>query len=63
LDKTFLDSLGYEVLSDPEAFAKVDDNTFVFAPHLEVAHITAALENSTPAVYIGNDINEYVDSP
>jgi len=60
-DKTFLESLGYTVLEDPEAFSKIDHNTFLFAPHLEVGPLATALENSTPAVCISNDIDGYVN--
>lgn len=59
-DKSFLASLGYTVLDDPQAFAKIDDNTFLFAPHLEVGPLATALENSAPAVCISNDMSGYV---
>lgn len=60
-DKTFLTSHGYAVLEHPEAFSKVDDNTFLFAPHLEVGVLATALEHGTPAVCISNNMTYYFD--
>ena len=61
MDKSFLTSLGYTVLEDPEAFSRIDEKTFVFAPHLEVAQAATSLEERNPAVYVGNDLNNYVN--
>lgn len=60
-DKTFLTNHGYTVLEDPEAISKIDDNTFLFAPHLEVGVLATALEHSIPAVCISNNISYYFD--
>ena len=63
LDEEFLCSLGYIVVPDPVAFAKIDKATFLFAPHLEWPVYNTALQNAYPSVCIGNDIQEYLDSP
>ena len=57
----FLRSHGYSVVEDPEAFANIDEHTFVFAPHLEVAPMAVALQNRTPGVCICNDLDGYVN--
>ena len=61
IDETFLEGLGYTVLVDPAAFAMIDDRSFVFAPHLEVAQTSMSLEKSTPALFIGNNLDGYVN--
>lgn len=60
-DKAFLTSHCYTVLQDPEAFSEIDDNTFLFAPHLEAGVLATALENSIPAVCISNNMSHYFD--
>ncbi|KAL6718874.1 hypothetical protein ACLMJK_003108 [Lecanora helva] len=61
LDKSFLRSLGYVVVEDPQAFSTIDENTFVFAPHLEVAQTAISLENRKPTLFVGNDLSNYVN--
>ena len=63
LDEEFLCSLGYLVVPNPVGFTKIDQNTFLFAPHLEWPVYSNALQNTFPRLCIGNDIREYLDSP
>lgn len=51
----FLESLGYTVLDDPEAFDMMSPSTFLFAPYCPEDVNYRALESSFPALYIGND--------
>jgi hypothetical protein len=60
-DKAFLVSRGYTILEDPEAFSKIDDNTFLFAPHLDFSVLATALEKCTPAICVSNDMSQYID--
>jgi len=62
LDHAVLASLGYTVLEDPEAFSKISNQTFVFAPHLEFGAYATALEGAMPALCIGNDMDEYLNA-
>lgn len=61
LDQTVLKSLGYTVVETPHAFSKLNDTTFLFAPHLECLHYATALEVATPALSVGSDVQIYVD--
>ena len=63
LDEEFLCSLGYIVAPNPVGFTKIDETTFLFAPHLEWPVYNTALQNNPPSLCIGNDIQEYLDSP
>ena len=63
LDETFLRSLGYNVVFTPEAFTKIDESTFLFAPHLEWPVYYTALQNVSPRLCIGNNMQEYLGSP
>lgn len=51
----FLESFGYIVLEDPDAFDKTSASTFLFAPHCPYDVGFMALKSSFPALYIGND--------
>ena len=51
----FLESLGYTVLDDPEAFDMMSASTFLFAPYCPDYVMCMALEPSSPALYVGND--------
>lgn len=62
LDRGILASLGYIVLENPEAFSKINESTFVFAPHLEFSAYATALEGALPALCIANDIDEYLNA-
>ncbi|KAL8717800.1 MAG: hypothetical protein Q9225_004997 [Loekoesia sp. 1 TL-2023] len=61
LDSAFLKSLGYTVLSDPEAFDHITQSTFLFAPHLEVDVFVKALGRAKPRLCVGTDIGECLD--
>ena len=61
LDQTILKSLGYTVVETPHAFSRLNDTTFLFAPHLECLHYATALEVATPALSVGSDAQIYVD--
>ena len=63
LDEEFLRSLGFIVVPSPGGFTKIDKTTFLFAPHLEWPVYNTALRNTSPGLCIGNDIQEYIDSP
>lgn len=63
LDEEFLCSMGYTVVPNPVAFTKIDKATFLFAPHLEWPIYSTALQNTSPGLCIGNDVQEYLDSP
>ena len=63
LDEEFLCSLGYIIVPNPVGFTKIDQSTFLFAPHLEWPVYSTALQNTSPGLCIGNDIQEYLDSP
>ena len=59
VDKIYLATHGFTIVDDPQAFSEIDNETFVFAPHLEVAQIAAALETERPAIFIGNNLDGY----
>lgn len=61
LDKQFMKSAGYETVEDPEAFAKVNVNSLVFAVHCYPALYQSISRQGQPALLIGNDLNEYAD--
>lgn len=61
LDQTILKTLGYTVVETPCAFSKLNDTTFLFAPHLERLHYATALEVATPELSVGSDVQIYVD--
>lgn len=50
----FLESLGYTVLDDPDAFGMMSSSTFLFAPYCPDSVNCWALESSFPALYVGN---------
>ena len=60
LDIEILTSLGYVVLQTPEAFKKMTDTTFLYAPRMETRFIATALEQAQPSLYIGNDLSMWV---
>ena len=53
VEKRFLQSLGYTVLEDPAAFAKMSASTFLFAPFVPYDVAFSAFSVSFPALYIG----------
>ena len=54
VEKDFIQTLGYTVLEDPAACAKMTTSTFFFAPFIPYSVITDALAVAFPALYIGN---------
>ena len=63
LDEIFLRGLGYNIVSTPEGFTKIDESTLLFAPHLEWPVYYTALQNVSPSLCIGNNMQEYLGSP
>lgn len=61
LDVAFFKSLGFTVLSDPEAFDYISQSTFLFAPHLEIEVYVKALEKAKPGLCVGTDLGECLD--
>jgi len=61
-DKSFLSSLGFQVVGDPAAFEAIDEDTLVYAVHCheEVYEIVAKMDR--PAILIGNDLEELSSS-
>ena len=55
VENQFLESLGYILLDDPEAFDLMSPSTFLFAPYCPEDVNYRALDFSFPALYIGND--------
>ena len=59
------------VVKDPDAFEMVGEETFLFAPHLEVGVFARALEgegkgegqgkDGGPVVCVGSELGGYVD--
>ena len=53
-----------KVVKDPDALGMMGEETFLFAPHLEVGVFARALERGGeggPVCCIGSDVGEYVD--
>ena len=63
VDKAFLNSCGFWVRDDPQAFCDIDNNTFLFAPHLDLVHFATALENKAPSLCIGNSLEDFLNDP
>ena len=58
LDTSFLQSLGYEVAKDPEAFAQINTRSLVYAIHCETPIYMKIQEIAQPALLIGNNLQE-----
>lgn len=56
MDKSFLEGLGYTVLERPDATNRVDEDTFLFAPHLDFKNIATALTIAHPSLYMGSTL-------
>lgn len=61
MDEDFLRSFGYEIISSPDGFEKIDDTTFLFAPHLEWPVYLAALQKGPYSLCIGNDVQVHCE--
>jgi len=55
LDRQLLASLGIRVVQDPDAFALVDRQTFLYSPGAERSHLMKMLPSS-PALFFGGPI-------
>ncbi|KAL9634286.1 MAG: hypothetical protein Q9204_003060 [Flavoplaca sp. TL-2023a] len=62
LDKTFLRNLGYEVIEHPQALNEVARNVFVFTPGALFAHVRDLFDEFWPAVYVGTDLVQWIES-
>lgn len=56
LDQLFLQSLGYAVVRDPEAFSHIDSRSLVYAIHCERPIYVKVWEGAWPALLIGNSL-------
>ncbi|KAL8945070.1 MAG: hypothetical protein Q9216_000054 [Gyalolechia sp. 2 TL-2023] len=61
LDVAFFRSLGFIILSDPDAFNHISPSTFLFAPHLEIEVFVKALEKARLGLCIGTNVTECMD--
>ena len=62
VDVTFLQSLGFAVVEDPEAQLKITNKTALFAPLNSFPLTAECLQISLPALYIGNEVNWLIDA-
>ena len=60
-DMEYLRSQGHQVLDSPRAFDRIDEATFLFAPHLEKNIYATALERELPVLSIGSDVETFID--
>ncbi|KAI9745355.1 MAG: hypothetical protein M1835_002618 [Candelina submexicana] len=58
LDKQSLESMGIQILEDPEAFAHIGTTTFVYGPHCERSLLLRAFEGKDPALVISTCIGD-----
>ena len=58
-DKVFLSSLGYEVVDDPEAFAKITEDSLVYAIHCYPDVYKSVSEGPRPVVLVGTDVEKF----
>ena len=63
LDEELLAALGFTVVKDPEAFRKIGETTFLYVPHGELEVTGRALQGQEPALYVGNDLDMWIESP
>ncbi|KAL8932203.1 MAG: hypothetical protein Q9211_006461, partial [Gyalolechia sp. 1 TL-2023] len=61
VDIAFFNSLGFIVLSHPEAFEHMSTSTFLFAPHLELEVYRRTLKTAKPRLCVGTDLGECTD--
>jgi hypothetical protein len=59
LDKEFLTSLGYTVVEDPLAFAKITEKSLVYAIHCYAQVYKSVAEGPRPALLIGTDVDNF----
>ena len=51
------------MVQDPDAFSSIDSTTFVYIPHGELEVTGRALEGKGPTLYIGNDLDMWIENP
>ena len=61
LDKEFLQSRGYRIVTSPEAYDRMTASTFLYAPCNEWFVVFKAIEVAHPALFIGNDVPEFAE--
>lgn len=61
-DKSFLDSLGFQIVENPSAFEAIDGDTLVYAVHCHEEIYEEIAKANRPAIMIGNDMEELCDS-
>lgn len=61
VEMAFLQSRGYIVVQDPEAYAKLSSTTLIFAPRFDKDRIAGCFGIAQPAVFIGLDIKEIIE--
>ncbi|KAK4197122.1 hypothetical protein QBC40DRAFT_334278 [Triangularia verruculosa] len=59
-DKEFCTTLGLEAVDSPGGFGLVDNNTLLFAIHLELEICNLAMRNTLPAIFIGTGLDEWL---
>ncbi|KAL8798388.1 MAG: hypothetical protein Q9182_006711 [Xanthomendoza sp. 2 TL-2023] len=63
MDIDFLQNLGYEVIEHPQALEEVARDVFVYMPVALYEHMRDIFHRTYPAVYVGDDLKEYVQGP
>jgi len=61
LDEEFLTGLGYTVLKDPEAMAKVTESTFLCSPFCPIDVLVECFLKASPAIYLGCEVDGIVE--
>ncbi|KAL8820877.1 MAG: hypothetical protein Q9223_000997 [Gallowayella weberi] len=62
MDKLFLQTLGYEVIDHPRAWEEVARDVFVYTPGAPFVHVRDMLHHAHPAVYVGVDLEQWLES-
>ncbi|KAK0664501.1 hypothetical protein QBC41DRAFT_259211, partial [Cercophora samala] len=60
IDKEMCSKLDLEAVDSPGGFDLVDENTLLFAIHLELEICNLAMKKSLPAVFIGTGLDEWL---
>lgn len=56
MDRTLLESIGFKVVQDPEAFSLVKGQTFLYAPGAERNHLVKMLAHN-PVMFFGSSLD------
>lgn len=54
-DKAFCATLGLKAVDSPGAFSVIDEDTMVFAIHMELGTYSQVLSTHVPALFVGSD--------